>query len=167
MLTIFVSSLVAAFTTLLIEFFAKPSLEKRKLRILGEFKLQQELSEWIGKVNFLVGAWEIDSKENIFPERQDELFFLIQQAMKEYPYQNLSRELGLNQHVYEVISHLLSALEAWNKMLEYGASSDELDKFLVQDILPLFELADKAILGSQVRWLPKLKLRNAFRALSS
>jgi len=165
--TIFVSSLVAAFTTLLIEFFAKPSLEKRKQRILGEFKLQQELSEWIGKVNFLVGAWESHSKENTIPERQDELFFLIQQAMKEYPYLNLSRELGLNQHVYEVISNLLSALGAWNKMLEYGASSDELDKFLVKDILPLFELADKAILGSQVRWLPKLKLRNAFRALSS
>ena len=167
MQTILVSALVAGFTTLAIEYFAKPSLEKRKSRILGEFKLQQELDDWIGKVNFNVGAWEFHTKKTEFPERRDELFFLIQQSVKEYPIENLSKNLGLNEHVYEIVSHLLSSLEAWKKMLDYCASSDELDKFLTQTVLPLFELAEDALNGSQVRWLPKVKLRKAFRVLSA
>jgi predicted DNA binding CopG/RHH family protein len=165
--TILVSALVAGFTTLAIEYFAKPSLEKRKTRILAEFKLQQELDDWIGKVNFQVGAWEFHVKESEFIERRDELFILIQQSVREYPIETLSKQLGLNQHVYEIVSHLLSSLEAWEKMLDYGASSEELDKFLTQKVLPLFELAEDAINGYQVRWLPKLKLRKAFRTLSA
>lgn len=165
--TIIVSALVAGFTTLAIEFFAKPSLEKRKTRILNQYKLQSELSDWLGKVNFHVGAWESHGDETDFPERRDEIYFLIQNAMKEYPYENLSKQLGLNEHVEEVVSNLLSALEAWKMLLEFGSTREELDNLLVKKIMPLFELAEEAVDSSQVRMLPKLKLRKAFRALSA
>lgn len=165
--TVLVSALVAGFTTLAIEFFAKPSLEKRKTRILNEYKLQSELSDWLGKVNFHIGAWESHGDETDFPERRDEIYSLIQSAMKEYPYENLSKQLGLNKHVEKLVSNLMSALEAWKSLLEYGATREELDNFLIQKIMPLFELAEEAVDGYQIRMLPKLKLRNAFRALSA
>lgn len=165
--TIIVSALVAGFTTLAIEFFAKPSLEKRKTRILNEYKLQTELSDWLGKVNFHVGAWESHSEDSDVPERRDKIYFLIQTSMKEYPYENLSKQLGLNKHVEEVVSNLLAALEVWKILLEYGATGEELDSLLVQKIMPLFELAEEAVDSSQLRMLPKLKLRRAFKALSA
>lgn len=165
--TIIVSALVAGFTTLAIEFFAKPSLEKRKTRILNQYKLQTELSDWLGKVNLYIGAWESHGDESDFPERRDKYYTLIQKAMNEYPYENLSKQLGLNEHVEEVVSNLLSALEAWKVLLEYGVAGKDLDNLLAQKIIPLFELAEEAVDSSQVRLLPKLKLRKAFRVLSA
>lgn len=163
----FIPVLIAAFTTLAIEYFAKPSLEKRKTRILEEFKLQRELANWIGRVNFQVGAWEFHFKEEVLPSRRDELYLLIQKSITEYPLENLSKELGLNKHTYNIVSKLLSSLEAWKKMIEYGANSELLDNFLVDTVLPLFDLAENAVNSSQIKWLPKNKLRKALRALSS
>jgi hypothetical protein len=165
--TIIVSAFVAGFTTLAIEYFAKPSLEKRKTRILNEYKLRTELSEWLGKVNFHVGAWESHGDESDLPERRDRIYFLIQTSMKEYPYENLSKQLGLNKHVEEVVSNLLAALEAWKMLLEYGATGAELDSLLLHKIMPLFELAEEAVDSSQIQMLPKIKLRNRFRVLSA
>jgi hypothetical protein len=165
--TILVSSLVAAFTTLLIEFFAKPSLEKRKTRILEEYAMQRELSDWIRRVLFQIQGWEAHLDDKTFQHRRDNIFAHIQESMNEYPMINLSRKTGLNRTVDRIVLNLLAGLEAWREMLLLGATSDELNDFLEQKIFPLFKLADVALEGSQVRWLPKLKLRNAFRALSS
>jgi hypothetical protein len=165
--TILISSLVAACTTLLIEFFAKPSLEKRKTRILEEYAMQRELADWIRRVLFQIQGWESHLDDNSFQNRRDNIFAQIQESMNEYPIINLSRKMGLNQTVDRIILNLLAGLEAWREMFLLGATSDELNEFLEQKIFPLFKLADDALDGSQLRWLPKLKLRNTFRALSS
>ncbi len=105
--------------------------------------------------------------DKTFQHRRDNIFAHIQESMNEYPMINLSRKTGLNRTVDRIVLNLLAGLEAWREMLLLGATSDELNDFLEQKIFPLFKLADVALEGSQVRWLPKLKLRNAFRALSS
>lgn len=167
MQTILVSALVAGFTTLAIEFFAKPSLEKRKTRILNEYHLQRDLADWVRLVLFHIEGWEKHLDDDSFLSRRDNIFAHIQDSMNEYPYENLAKKIGLNPVVDKIIIKLLAGLEAWRELFLMGATSEELNDFLERSIFPLYKLADEALDGSQFRWAPKVKLRKAFRVLST
>jgi hypothetical protein len=53
---VLISALVAAVVTLGIEFFAKPSLEARKERILGRHRLKGDLLKYFRRVGYRLGS---------------------------------------------------------------------------------------------------------------